>query len=94
MSSSNQARDERAARRAAPPAPGILRNNQAQRHNNENQENIPPNINNITVVGAGLDTFIPTIPDISDSDIKAQFPIQVLTPIEGKPTYKKLLNCE
>ena len=84
MSGNNEARDQRAARRAGPP----------QRHNNENQENIPPNINNITVMGAGLDTFIPTIPEVLDSDIKAKFPIQVLTPIEGKPTYKKLLNCE
>ena len=39
MSGNNEARDQRAAHRAGPP----------QRHNNENQENIPPNINNITV---------------------------------------------
>ena len=55
-----QARDDRAARRAGLPE-GILRNGQ-NNHNNENQENIPPNINHINAMGAGLDTFIPTIP--------------------------------
>ena len=84
-------RDKRAARRAAQPE-GILRagrGNQAQQHNIANQENIPPNINNITVVGAGLDTFIPTIPEVRKSDIKAKFPIQTLTVINGRPTYEK-----
>ena len=41
-----------------------------------------------------MDTFIPTIPEAVDSDIIAKFPMQVLTPIDGKPTYEKLLNCE
>ena len=90
-----QAREDRAQRRAQPE--GILRagrGNQAQRQNNEDQENIPPNINNITVVGAGLDTFIPTIPEVRESDIKAKFPLQTLTIIDGRPTYEKMLNCE
>ena len=88
----SQERDDRAACRAGLPV-GILRDGQGN-HNNENQENIPPNINNITVVGAGLDTFIPTIPEVRKSDIKAKFPHQTLTVIEGRPSYEKILNCK
>ena len=80
-----QARNERAAARGAGQPEGILRNVQ----NNANQENIPPNINNITVVGGGLGTFIPIIPEVRKSDIKAKFPIQTLTVINGRPTYEK-----
>ena len=88
----DQERANRAARRAGQPE-GILQNAQLN-HNNENQENIPPNINHITVVGAGLDTFIPTIPEVRESDVKAKFPHQTLTVIDGKPSYEKMLNCE
>ena len=87
-----QARDDRAARRAGSPE-GSLRNGQIN-HNNENQENIHPNINHITVVGAGLDTYIPTIPEVRESDIKTKFPHQTLTVIDGRPSYEKMLNCE
>ena len=58
------------------------------------EKNIPPSIDNITIVGAGLDTFIPTIPKVRESDIKAKFPLHILTVIDGRPTYEKMLNCE
>ena len=45
---------------------------------------------NVTVAGAGLDTYIPTIPEVKQSDIKSKFKVQVLTPIEGRPTYDKM----
>ena len=67
-----QARNDRASARHVGQPERILRGGQVN-HNNEDQENIPPNINNITVVGAGLDTFIPTIPEVHESDIKANF---------------------
>ena len=89
----DQARNDRAAARGAGQPAGILQGRQ-DIHNNANQENIPPNINNITVVGAGLDTFIPTIPEVRESDIKAKFPLQNITVIDGRPTYEKMLNCE
>ena len=57
---------------------GILRGGQVN-HKHENSENIPPNINNITSVGDGLDTFLLTIPEVRESDINAKFPIQTLT---------------
>ena len=34
-----------------------------------------------------MDSVIPCIPDVNDDDVKAKFPIQVLTKIEGEPTY-------
>ena len=88
-----QARDDRANRRIGQPE-GILRDGQVPRQNNVNQENIPPNINDITVVGAGLDTYIPTIPEVRETDIKAKFPLQTLTVIDGRPSYEQMLNCE
>ena len=87
-----RARDNCAARRAGQPE-GILRGGQVN-HNNEDKENIPPNINNITVVEAELDTFIPTIPEVRESDIKTKFPLQTITVIDGRPTHEKMLNCE
>ena len=55
---------------------------------------ISPRVNpapvNVTVAGAGLDTYIPTIPEVKQSDIKSKFKVQVLTPIEGRPTYEKM----
>jgi hypothetical protein len=62
--------------------------------NDENAENIPPNTVNVTVAGAGLDTFIPTIPEVRTTDITAKFKIKMLTPIEGRPTYEKMQTCE
>ena len=68
-----------------------MNNNNA---NDENAENIPPNTVNVTVEGAGLDTFIPTIPEVRTTDITAKFKIKMLTPIEGRPTYEKMQTCE
>ena len=45
-------------------------------------------------MGAGLDTFIPTNPEVRESDIKAKFPLQTLTAIDGRPAYEIMLNCE
>ena len=53
-----------------------------------------PAVTNVTVVGAGLDTFIPTIPEVRETDITARFKIKTLTPIDGRPTYEAMLNCE
>ena len=85
MSSALQARDNCASRCAGQPE-GILRN--------ANQGNVPPNINHITVVGAGLDSHIPTIPEVRETDVKAKFPLQTLTVIDGRPAYEQMLNCE
>ena len=59
-----------------------------------NIQNEPPNARQnpvrLTLQGAGLDTHIPTIPEVRESDIKAKFKIKILTPIEGRPTYEKM----
>ena len=52
-------------------------------------ENADPNIN-VVVAGAGLDTFIPVIPDAKDADIIAKFKYKTLTKIKGKPTFKSM----
>ena len=57
---------------------------------NDNQENIHPNPVQVTVSGAGLDTYIPTIPEVRESDINTKFKVKRLTPIEGRPTYEKV----
>ena len=88
-----QARDNRAAARRAGQPEGILWGGQIN-HNNEDQENIRPNINNITIVGARLDTSIPTILEVCGSDIKAKFPLQTITVIDDRPMYEKMLNSE
>jgi hypothetical protein len=65
-----------------------------------NDENANPNVGdprqvnpaavNVTVAGAGLDMYIPTIPEVRESDIKSKFKVKVLTPIDGRPTYEKM----
>ena len=52
--------------------------------NNANNPN--PNIN-VQLDGAALDTFISKIPKANDAAIKEKFKYQVLTPLEGEPTY-------
>ena len=37
--------------------------------------------------------YIPTIPEVQESDIKARFKYQHLTEIEGRPDYTKLYNA-
>ena len=56
--------------------------------NNKNQNP------NIVVRASGLDSFLPTIRCVNESDIKAKFPHQHLTPIKGKPTYDTVQNLE
>ena len=48
----------------------------------------PPAVTNVTVVGAGLDTYIPVIPEVRETDITALFKVKQLTLIEGRPTYE------
>ena len=45
---------------------------------------------NVTVAGAGLDIYIPTIPEVRESDIRSKFKVKVLTPLDGRPTYEKM----
>jgi hypothetical protein len=52
-------------------------------------ENADPNIN-VVVAGAGLDTYIPTIPDAKDADIIAKFKYKTLTKVKGKPTFESM----
>ena len=52
-----------------------------------NNENADPNIN-VVVAGAGLDTYIPVIPDAKDANIIAKFKYKTLTKIMGKPTFE------
>ena len=54
-----------------------------------NNENADPNIN-VVVAGAGLDTYIPVIPDAKDANIIAKFKYKTLTKIKGKPTFEPM----
>ena len=54
-----------------------------------NNENADPNIN-VVVAGAGLDTYIPVIPDAKDANIIAKFKYKTLTKIKGKPTFESM----
>ena len=54
-----------------------------------NNENADPNIN-VVVAGAGLDTYIPVIPDVKDANIIAKFKYKTLTKIKGKPTFESM----
>ena len=73
----------------------------AQSHSHtRNDKNIDPNsrdtprVNptpvNVIVAGAGLDTCIPIIPEVRDSNVKSKFKMKVLTRIDGRPIYKKM----
>ena len=54
-------------------------------------QNVNPNI---TVRASGLDTYIPTIPKVNESDIKAKFKTDSITPIDGDPTFEKMQLAE
>ena len=54
-----------------------------------NNENANPNIN-VVVAGAGLDTYIPVIPDAKDANIITKFKYNTLTKIRGKHTPKSM----
>ena len=54
-----------------------------------NSENADPNIN-VVVAWAGLDTYIPVIPDANDANIIAKFKYKTLTKIKGKPTFESM----
>jgi hypothetical protein len=45
---------------------------------------------NITVQASGLDSLIPTIPKVNESNIKAKFKTDSITPIGGNPTFKDM----
>jgi hypothetical protein len=46
------------------------------------------------VRASGLDTYIPTIPKVNESDIKAKFKTDSITPIDGDPTFEKMQLAE
>ena len=61
-------------------------------------EHINPNVGdprvkptpvNVTVAGASPNTYIPTIPEVRESDTSSKFKVKMFIPIEGCPTYKK-----
>ena len=50
-----------------------------------------PNQNiNVQLDGTALDTFIPKIPKADHAAIKEKFKYEVLTPLEGEPTYEQM----
>ena len=53
-----------------------------------------PTVTNVTVVGAGLDTFIPVIPEVQETDITTLFKLKALTPISVWPAYESAQLCE
>ena len=54
-------------------------------------ENSDPNIK-IVVAGAGLNTYIQTIPDAKDTDIIAKCKHKTLTQIKDKPNFESMKN--
>ena len=55
----------------------------------------PPASNvNVKVDGAGLDTFVPVIPDVRTEDIKELFKVKYLTKLDGEPTHDWLETIE
>ena len=42
----------------------------------------------VKVDGAGLDTFVPVIPEVRTEDIKALFKVQYLTKLESEPNLR------
>ena len=57
----------------------------------KNDENQNPNI---VVRASGLHNYVPTIRRVNESNIKAKFPHQHLTPIEDEPAYDTVQNLE
>ena len=65
---------------------------------NQNQNpnipiNLQPNVN-VKVDGAGLDTFVPVIPEVRTEDIKELFKVKYLTKLEGEPSHDWLETVE
>ena len=65
--------------------------NQLQPAGNQNQNpnipiNLQPNVN-VKVDGAGLDTFVPVIPEVRAEDIKELFKVKYLTNLRGEPSF-------
>ena len=60
-------------------------------------QNAPGNQNvnpNIIVQSSALDTQVPVVRRVNEVDVKARFPHQHLTPIEGEPTFEQIQNAE
>lgn len=70
--------------------PNVGQNENEDPNVDRNAGNRRPNPVQVTVSGAGLDTYIPTIPEVRESDITTKFKVKTLTPIEGRPTYEKV----
>ena len=58
------------------------------------QEKVPPNVMNAIIKGAVLNVFIPTIPEVQETNILQQFKIKALTEIEGRTSYNAIKFCE
>ena len=50
-------------------------------------QNINPNI---IVQSSALNTQVPVVRRVNEADVKARFPHQHLTPIEGEPTFEQI----
>ena len=55
--------------------------------------NLQPN-SNVKVNGAGIDTFVPVIPEVRTEDIKELFRVKYLTKLDGEPTHDWLEKVE
>ena len=55
--------------------------------------NLQPN-SNVKVNGAGIDTFVPVIPEVRTEDIKELFRVKYLTKLDGEPTHDWLETVE
>ena len=65
--------------------------NQPLAAGNQNQNpnipiNLQPNVN-VKVDGAGLDTFVPVIPEVRTEDITELFKVKYLTKLDGEPAH-------
>ena len=66
-----------------------------QNHNPNIPNNLNPNIS-VKVDGAGLNAFVPVIPEVCAEDIKELFKVKYLTKLEREPTFNwiKMIECE
>ena len=80
----------------AVPATALRTRSRSRARNNENNnpnvgdpQQFNPATVNVTVAGAGLDIYIPTIPEVRESDIRPKFKVKVLTLLNGRLTYER-----
>ena len=74
----------------------VVNQNQPAGSQNQNPNipvNLQPNVN-VKVDGAGLDTYVPVIPDVRTEDIKELFKVKFLTKLDGEPTHDWMETVE